>query len=336
MTKKRNNEKLFEIFDFFVKIRKLEGALPHINLNNTKEALAVGIYYGCNGFPDIAVKIFDKLIQLCPTSEIAWFNKALAFHQLGNFQAAIKSFEKALEINSKLIQAWHYKGIAALMLEQNEVAFRSFEKALIINDNLAETWVGKGIAAEKLDRVDEAMQCYERARKINSDYDLAWYNQALLLDRLGKHEEAQDFLDQALEINPHLDHSLGRWVIPKGVVNYPDQEMHFRTLIEGIADLYEWDQCDQNFYDNLTTNEWALLKKIITHEQEIYLEQNEFSWNESVHKSLFKKLWDGLTYSQRRDFLKKLTGDDWGIVKRCISINNIQEVLAPDIDIYEE
>lgn len=329
---------LFDVFYYHLEHENedIEEYLALITPENITDALSVAIDFGQNGYFIVAERIFDRLTKLCPSSEVAWFNKALTLHQLGNYREAINSFNKVLKINAGNYRAWHYKGVAFLMLNENKAAFEAFEKTLKIDKNLAETWVAKGIAAEKLNNIIEALKCFQTAQKIDPNYDLAWYNHALLLERIGKHTDARELFEQALLINPALieaEDLPNRWCIPATIPQadaLPNREELFRIIIQKIVSLYEWEQCDRTIRSKLMDREWTLLESILEKKCIETGIHNGFSWNEPLHVSLIKKLWDHLTLYQRKVFLYGLSPDQWDIIRTCIASDEIHNLLTID------
>ncbi len=107
-------------------------------------------------------------------------------------------------------------------------------------------------------------------------------------------------------------------------------ELIFRAVIEKIADLYEWDQITQNFYDSIKS-EWPLLEEIITHNQI----KNALLWDEEIYRNLLKKIWGNLMIHQRKAFLDNLYPDQLALVKVCVPFDDIQN-LSHELDIPNE
>ena len=65
---------------------------------------------------------------LAQTAE-EWFNKGMAFIELGQYQDAISAFDKAIEINPKYANAWNNKGVALGRLGRYKEAKVCYDKA---------------------------------------------------------------------------------------------------------------------------------------------------------------------------------------------------------------
>ncbi len=171
--------------------------------------------------------------------------KALAFLQQGNLDAAESIYRSLLQLQSDQSEALHFLGVvqaqrqnfaeaAALIsrsididpgnpaahlnhgnvlraLQRNEQALASYDKALALDPDSAVALNNRGAVLGELGRHDEALTSYERARVIDPGYVDAMFNRGNLLVALKRHQEALAEFDRTLAINPdHLAALLSR------------------------------------------------------------------------------------------------------------------------------
>ena len=60
---------------------------------------------------DLALKTYEKAIELKPDYAEAWSNKSFALAKLGRFDEALKASEKAIELKPDYAEAWNCKAI---------------------------------------------------------------------------------------------------------------------------------------------------------------------------------------------------------------------------------
>lgn len=90
----------------------------------------------CKGFAEnslelqlLALRDLDKVIELNPRNQYAWFNKASIHYRQRDYAEAIRSLDKALEIDPRLGAAWFNRGLCLLQAGQKREAFASLSKA---------------------------------------------------------------------------------------------------------------------------------------------------------------------------------------------------------------
>jgi|GEM_PF-2091819 len=188
-----------------IKAGKLKKALK---LTEEKEDLyPLGVIYSQKGKHEIAVKIYDRIIQLNPDADKAWLSKGVELKVLGEYGEALEHIDKSISINPEVEHAWAEKCNVLAYLGRNEEALICYEKLINSNPKNELHWANKGKVLVDLGRYDEALECYERAIEINPNNDRLWFNKAGVFERLDKYDEALVCLDKAIDINPNNERS---------------------------------------------------------------------------------------------------------------------------------
>jgi tetratricopeptide (TPR) repeat protein len=152
-----------------------------------------------------ALKIFQKVINLQPDHDSAWFQRGYALDYLGRYEEAIASYDRSLEFKPDKYEAWYNRGIALRILGSYEEAIASYDRSLEFKPDKDEAWNNRGIALDYLGRHEEAIASYDRSLEFKPDRDEAWYNRGIALVNLGRYEEAIASYDRSLEFKPDKD-----------------------------------------------------------------------------------------------------------------------------------
>jgi tetratricopeptide (TPR) repeat protein len=62
--------------------------------------------------PKEAIASLEKLLEIKPDKDEAWYNQGNVLFKLGRFEEAIASYDKVLEIQPDFYEAWYNRGIA--------------------------------------------------------------------------------------------------------------------------------------------------------------------------------------------------------------------------------
>ncbi len=133
-------EKWDELIPVATKLINLEKE-PH---DKAKAYYTLGFAYTKKGELNLALKNFDKAIELNPKHADAHFHRGLIYYRKGsdnfaikdfnkskdNYDLGIKNFSKTIEINSKYADAYYFLGWIYLKQEQYWPAFDNFEETI--------------------------------------------------------------------------------------------------------------------------------------------------------------------------------------------------------------
>jgi len=131
-----------------------------------------------------------------------YVNRGIDFYYKKQFELALKAFEKAIELKSNDAATWYNKGVMLGELNRHDEALKTFEKAIELKPDFAEALDGKGSALYGLIRYDEALKASEKAIELKPDFARAWSNKSAILNRLGRYDEAFIACDKAISIKP--------------------------------------------------------------------------------------------------------------------------------------
>ena len=152
----------------------------------------------------------EKAVLLDIHNTEAYLNLGLIAKEEHCLALAIKYFNKALDIKPDIEIGYLNKGATLKDLKCYDEALAAYEKALALNPNYAEAWSNKGVVYEDLKRYDEALAAYEKALALNPNYAEAWSNKGVVYEDLKCYDEALAAYEKALQIKPHLNYLLGQ------------------------------------------------------------------------------------------------------------------------------
>ena len=81
------------------------------------------------GHYEIAIRAFDKAIQLNPTFSVAYYSRGYVYGELGQHERAIQDYDHAIPLDPSDAQAYGNRGIAYQALGQASIAQKNFDKA---------------------------------------------------------------------------------------------------------------------------------------------------------------------------------------------------------------
>jgi tetratricopeptide (TPR) repeat protein len=150
---------------------------------------------------DLALKCFERAIELRPDSSEAWSNKGITLNNLSRHEEALKAAEKAIELKPDNINAWFNKCASLFYLGRYDEALKTAEKAIELKSDDAEAWSNKGITLIKLNRHNEAIKTYERAIELNPNKASYWFNLACSYANQEVREKTLSNLKRAIELD---------------------------------------------------------------------------------------------------------------------------------------
>ena len=128
-----------------------------------------------------AIKLYDQVLRIDPTSVEALNGNGLAFNRLGRYEEAITWFDNALKIEPTSAQVLNNKGISLSNLDKFEEAITWFDKAIKIDPNFVDALYNKGGALAELGKYDEAAMWTNKALEIDKTNHNATNSKSLIL-----------------------------------------------------------------------------------------------------------------------------------------------------------
>jgi tetratricopeptide (TPR) repeat protein len=144
-----------------------------------RKALAEGHEAYQDGEYEEAIRDYDEVLTIRPSSKIARTCKADALAQLKKFDEAIKVYDNVLKQDKEYIPAISGKGSTLRQKGELGKSVIYLQRALNIDPGSKIAWNNKGNAFFFLDELRTAIYCYKKAIEIDPTYSGAWYNLAV-------------------------------------------------------------------------------------------------------------------------------------------------------------
>lgn len=105
----------------------------------------------------------DQAIRLNPEDAVAYFNRANALNDLGQYQRAIRDYGEAIRLDPELAIAYNNRGLSFLNLRSYQQAVQTFNDAIRVAPELGTAYAGRAFSYISLGRDQEANQDVEKA-----------------------------------------------------------------------------------------------------------------------------------------------------------------------------
>jgi tetratricopeptide (TPR) repeat protein len=175
-----------------------------------------GVTYQNQGRYDLAIKSYNKALNLNPKMSNARNNSLYAYISLANnyfqtkqYQLAAQNYKNALNINSKMAEIHYNLGLAYNNLGQSQLAIKSYENALKINpalsearNNLGSAYFNSGVQNFNKNQYNQAIYCYKKSLVYDSNNADAYYNMGIAYNLMGQDAESITCYKQALKLKP--------------------------------------------------------------------------------------------------------------------------------------
>ena len=122
------------------------------------------------GHYKIVVSIAKSLIEKYPDSFFIWNILGAALKILGNFELALKAFNKSIQINPNYADGFNNIGIILTQQGKINEAIIAYEKALFLDNKYVEAYVNYGNALRIIGKTNEAKKAYNKAILIDPNY----------------------------------------------------------------------------------------------------------------------------------------------------------------------
>ena len=188
------------------KVQEALDQLDPLIKDNPNDAVLLNISGACYaqiGEPIMAMKHYEKAIEIDPNYPEAHNNLGITLQELGELDKALVSFEKAFSLKPEKIETANI--ISSILTEINNpnTSINYYKKILNSSPELYIAYFNLGVSYQELGLIDKAINSYKKTLDLNSDFVNAYLNLGLILEDSEKHEDAKNNLERALKIDPY-------------------------------------------------------------------------------------------------------------------------------------
>ncbi|KAJ1380807.1 Tetratricopeptide-like helical domain superfamily [Sesbania bispinosa] len=163
---------------------------------------AMGNCYSLQKDHEIALKNFQRAVQLNPRFAYAHTLCGHEYVAQEDFENGIKSYQSALRVDARHYNAWYGLGMIYLRQDKFEFCEHHFRMAFQINPRSSVILSYLGTALHALKRSEEALAIMEKAILADKKNPLPMYQKANILITLESFDEALEVLEELKEYFP--------------------------------------------------------------------------------------------------------------------------------------
>jgi len=173
---------------------------PHVvaALNNRGNA------YNNRGRFKLAIKDFNRGLEIEPNFLYIYNNRALAYHQLDSNNLALQDLEKAIALDPSYLEAYMNKAQVLLSINNAEGAIVAYSRASQIAPYRAKIYMSRAKAYLKINKTQEALADYTKAIKVYPKNYKAFYELGRLYSQNDEFQKALINLEKAKKLNPSI------------------------------------------------------------------------------------------------------------------------------------
>lgn len=155
---------------------------------------------------EAAIEYYDKALKKGkPNFDILFF-KGMSYYFLKQYKNAIPNFNLALEINSKQGAPYFYKGLSYSSLGKHVESIEEYQKALNYapREDYGDIYCSLGNSLSDIGEYPKAIQKFQMAIEEEEDNFSYYYNLAWTYSMMGNYEKAIEIDKITIRLNPQV------------------------------------------------------------------------------------------------------------------------------------
>lgn len=148
------------------------------------------------------IQDYSEAIRLNPANPVAYYNRAFAYANMGQYDGAIQDYDEAIRLNPNVAAAYHGRAIAYAYKEQYNRAIEDYDQTLRLDPNNATALHNRGLAYSNLNQYDQAIQDYDKALSLNPQNASTLNSRGFAYARKGDFDKAIADYNESIRINP--------------------------------------------------------------------------------------------------------------------------------------
>ncbi|KAG7492345.1 hypothetical protein MATL_G00013740 [Megalops atlanticus] len=185
-----------------VALSALSKDLTDMDKNSPEAWCVAGNCFSLQREHDIAIKFFQRAIQVDPSFAYAYTLLGHEFVLTEELEKALACFRNAIRVNTRHYNAWYGLGMIYYKQEKFNLAEIHFKKALSINPQSSVLLCHIGVVQHALKKSDHALETLNKAISIDPKNPLCKFHRASILFANEKYKAALQELEELKQIVP--------------------------------------------------------------------------------------------------------------------------------------
>ncbi|XP_075440649.1 cell division cycle protein 27 homolog isoform X2 [Ascaphus truei] len=185
-----------------VALSVLSKDLTDMDKNSPEAWCAAGNCFSLQREHDIAIKFFQRAIQVDPGYAYAFTLLGHEFVLTEELDKALACFRNAIRVNTRHYNAWYGLGMIYYKQEKFSLAEMHFQKALKINPQSSVLLCHIGVVQHALKKSEKALETLNKAISIDPKNPLCKFHRASILFANEKYKSALQELEELKQIVP--------------------------------------------------------------------------------------------------------------------------------------
>lgn len=148
------------------------------------------------------ITLWTDVQQKSPRAHVAFYNRANAIAEQGDYDKAIEDYTKAIPIKPTHVGTYSNRGIAYANIGELQKALDDFNKVVELDSTYTNVYSNRGNVRTMLGNFKGALNDYNRAITRKPDYADAYYNRAIVKDSLQDYQGVINDLNKVLKLKP--------------------------------------------------------------------------------------------------------------------------------------
>ncbi|MBN2545012.1 MAG: tetratricopeptide repeat protein, partial [Spirochaetes bacterium] len=196
-----------KFFDFFDRQKNKIFRIGLISISAAVVLLLSFLTWNRCGVWKNSYTLWNDAIKKYPNTFVAHNHMAIYYQQEKNYDMAIKHFNKTIDIEPQYYGPYNNLGIIYHDKKEYEKAIEYYNRGIMLNPYSHQQYYNLAYAYHKLNKLDDAVINYKKAIDLRKNYLSAINNLARALMDQKKFIEAESYIKLAIKYNPDYPHA---------------------------------------------------------------------------------------------------------------------------------
>lgn len=160
-----------------------------------------GLMYKMDEQYDLALKDFNRAIELSPRYFKPYKNRGELNGIVGNNELALRDFNAVIHLKPTLANVYSNRGYIYTLQGKHALALEDLNKAILLDDTLTKAYYNRGNVYSSLNKLDLALKDYTALLEIDDEDYRGYSNRGYVYMNLGQYQKAISDLTKSIEID---------------------------------------------------------------------------------------------------------------------------------------